>query len=477
MNPLQQIVRAGHARATHQRFAIDALSLVQTEAGKRLSAWLLRYYRRYLQGAVDPDIRIRDFQNQVVHVGDGYWGGAPRVAHGWYNRLQRYLRQRRFADAAHAAGVLSHYFTDPIQPLNTAYSPDEELIHLPLEWSVQRDYQAIYHQWRSDDLRIVFQLSDEPGWLGSAMLHAAKYAHQRYETLVQSYDLDAAVDDPPAGLTAQSRECLAEVFGLAITGWARVIERAASDVEAITTRLPPAQRYLPFLSAVASVPAAYWTNRVEAKTEDRQIRELAAEYRRKGKLQEHLPAEVDIKKRVIAVYRNERRYRLLREQRRQGKRREVSMPAVQIFTPEQDSIDTLALNDDDLKRLQSAEIDTLQQLCRADSADIAKRIQAYWITDGTVAQWQRQAIFITQVRGLSGHAARLLVGAGYQQPGQVVAADLERVHAKILLFAGTTAGHRCLQDKPLPTQQQVALWIGQIKSAASDTDDWQRKAA
>ncbi len=205
MNPLHQIVRAGHCRLTHQLFAIDALPLVQTEAGQRLAGWLLRYYRRYLRGAIDPDLRFRDFHNHVIHVQDGFWGGAPRVAHQWYDRLQRYLRQRRFADAAHAAGVLSHYFTDPIQPLNTAYSQAEEVVHAPLLWSIQRDYQPIYRQWQSDDLRVIFQLADGPGWLGAAMLHGAKYSHQRYDALVQCYRLDAAVNDPSAGIDSQLR--------------------------------------------------------------------------------------------------------------------------------------------------------------------------------------------------------------------------------------------------------------------------------
>ncbi|CAN0424209.1 unnamed protein product, partial [Hapterophycus canaliculatus] len=113
---LLTILRAAHCRSTHHHFAIDALPLVGTDAGQRLVSQLLRHHSRYLTGAKDPDSRFRDFQNHVVHVDDGYWGGAPRVAHQWYDRLQKYLRQDRWSDAAHAAGVLSHYFTDPIQP-------------------------------------------------------------------------------------------------------------------------------------------------------------------------------------------------------------------------------------------------------------------------------------------------------------------------------------------------------------------------
>ena len=87
---LATILRGAACCSTHQLFALDALPLVQTDAGKRLVRLLLRHHHRYLAGATDPDLRFRDFQNHVVHVTDGYWGGAPRVAHQWYDRLQRY---------------------------------------------------------------------------------------------------------------------------------------------------------------------------------------------------------------------------------------------------------------------------------------------------------------------------------------------------------------------------------------------------
>ncbi len=116
---------------------------------------------------------------------------------------------------------------------------------------------------------------------------------------------------------------LAELFGLAITGWARVIERAASDVEAVTCRpLPAASRVWPLVSATASIPAAHWSQRIQARMEDRQIRELVDEFRREGKLEQHLPAAVDIKKRVIKVHRGERRYRLNRKRQSEQRKRE-----------------------------------------------------------------------------------------------------------------------------------------------------------
>ncbi len=470
MNPLHWILRRGHCRCTHQYFAFDALPLVQTTAGQRLVTWLLRYYPRYLRGAIDPDIRYRDFQNQMIHVDDGYWGGAPRVAHQWYDRLQRYLRQRRYSDAAHAAGVLSHYFTDPLQPLNTAYSPAEAVIHRPLQWSVDRDYEAIRRRWQDDQLRVVFQFADGPGWLGAAMLHGAKYAHGRFDTLVRSYRLDAAVDDPPAGLTPHLRVVFAELFGLAITGWARVLERAADDAEAVLRApLPTASSVWPTITAALRVPGTCWRNRIRARIEDLQIKELVDEYRRTGNLQKHLPAAVDIKRRVIEVYRDERRYRLDRQRRGA----DTTQPVVSVFPSAESrergkfalrgrSLDALTLDPRDLAKLRAAHIETLEDLQSAPANQIATRVQAYWITAQTVVLWQRQAALLTQVPGLSGTAAMMLIGAGYADAASIAAADKAQVANEISRYADTISGRRGLRGQPRPTSQQIDVWLQRV---------------
>ena len=103
MDRLHSLVRSAHAIGTHQRLVVDALPHVKSAAGHRLVRWLLYHHRSMLRGAVDPDERFRDFHNHILHVADGYWGGAPRVAHQWYGRLVTHLIAERFDRAAHAA--------------------------------------------------------------------------------------------------------------------------------------------------------------------------------------------------------------------------------------------------------------------------------------------------------------------------------------------------------------------------------------
>lgn len=317
MNRLHSIVRRLHCTGTHHRFAVDALPLVQTDAGKRLAGWLLRYYRSYLAGAMDPDLRFRDFHNHILHVNEGFWGGAPRVAHQWYSRLQKHLRAERFRQAAHAAGVLSHYVSDVIQPLHTASTDRETLVHRPLELSISESYDRIFDVWQSSDVAVTIQLSNRPEWLGSMMMHSAQFAGQRFDSLVKRYRFQEGVEEPKKGLDGQSIRILSELFGLTVTGWASIIDRAAEESEAYSHCAMPSPRLnLVVPSALATAPAAAWRRKVQVAKEYLAVSELAKEYFRTGKLTRHLPAEVDIKRRVIAVYHREKAYRARRDQSR-----------------------------------------------------------------------------------------------------------------------------------------------------------------
>lgn len=315
MSPLISLLRAAHCRSTHHYFALDALRLVQTDAGVRMRGMLIKHHEKYLAGALDPDVRFRDFQNHVVHVRDGYFGGAPRLAIQWYDRLMGHLVARRWEDAAYATGVLTHYFTDPLMPLHTAFSEREALVHRPMEWSVFKAYDRILKRWTEDSLRLVFHLGDGEGWLGEAVLKGARFSNRSYKRLVESYNVDLGVANPVAGLDEDAIQTFAELFGLAITGLARVIERAGEEAESRSgLRLPRVGLALPTLLAALQVPEHLWRRRKFDRLERLAIDALIAEYRETGSVQRNLPSEVYIKQRVIQVRDREVAWRLRRRE-------------------------------------------------------------------------------------------------------------------------------------------------------------------
>lgn len=506
MNLLCRIVRYAHCGCTHQRFAVDALPLVQTEAGRRLVTWLLRHHGRYLTGAIDPDIRFRDFQNQIIHVDEGYWGGAPRVAHQWYDRLQRYLRQNRYSDAAHAAGVLSHYFTDIVNPLHTSAGDRETLVHRPLELSVDFAYETIRQTWLDDELRFVMQLSDRPGWLGAMMLHSARLAHQHFHSLVNGYQFHEGIESPEEGLSDHAIRILSEWFGLAITGWARIIERVAADAEALRrSQLPVASMIEPTFGALLTSPIGIWKRRLFRARELVACEELAKEYFRTGKLVDNLPAEVDVKRRVIEVFHNEQRYRIEKERRARdwarirgqktddgaigeettgeetatdtrGTHPGPSVREEKVYPPSQHiprvplGCDSLNLSPFDqlihapsigvktAKRMTAIHMHTVGQFLAEDADQLAARLDTYWIDADMLRRWQAQATLMCQIPELTSRDAQILAGAGYTSAGDLAADDPRLVRSKIARFALTSAGRRYLRGRPAPSDAVIDQW-------------------
>ncbi|NND97938.1 MAG: DUF4332 domain-containing protein [Pirellulaceae bacterium] len=528
MNALHSILRRTHCRSTHHLFAIDAIELVQTDAGKRLASWLLRYHHQYLAGATDPDRRMRDFQNHIIHVEDGYWGGAPRVAHQWYNRMQRRLMQGRFADAAQAAGILSHYFTDPMHPLHTGQTKREALVHRPLERSVYQSYDEIRQRWIDDDLRIVFQLGDGPDWLGTAMLHGARYAHQKFALLVNSYRFDEGIEDPPAGLDGPSRVALAELFGLAITGWARVIERAAADVESVMRHPLPMARYAqPTALALLRSPFRLWRAHAESKREQRKISALAHEYRSTGRLVEHLPAEVDIKQRVIEVYKSEQLYRADRDRRAAAKLARLQpqppenqdgqipdaptelqsatgtestyqvdtpthaaagdaasgptilpfathLPASTRLAGEHPIYSAPSISDVTANKLYGLGIRTVSEFVSADPSSVANRLHTYWIDREMIARWQVQSSLMCQIGALREVDVQLLSGAGFCTVNQIALSDARLIHSEVLRYALTSAGRRYSRGQAAVTIDAVKCWVDAARRVLTQTDAHRR---
>ena len=120
MNLLFRIVYAAHASGTHHKLALDALRHLKGMDADLWQRLFLQHAKLYLEGSKAPDNEFKDFKNHVLHTRDGYWGGAPEKVRSWYNHLVEALAQQDWPTAVYCAGVLSHYYTDPLHPFHTA---------------------------------------------------------------------------------------------------------------------------------------------------------------------------------------------------------------------------------------------------------------------------------------------------------------------------------------------------------------------
>jgi hypothetical protein len=231
MHLLFRVVFAAACKSTHHKLALDALRYLRGPDATHWQKLFLKHYERYLTGSKAPDTQFKDFRNHVLHVRDNYWGGAPRTARKWYRCLIDDLRAHDWGEAAFSAGVLSHYYTDPIQPFHTGQSSAESKIHRAAEWSITKSYDTLRDILEHEKLAPTFETPSGDDWLEAMVIAGAEFANPHYEELIERYDFERGVKDPPSGLDTESRRILAPLIGHAAIGFARILERAFEEAE------------------------------------------------------------------------------------------------------------------------------------------------------------------------------------------------------------------------------------------------------
>lgn len=493
MDRLITILRAAHCRSTHHFFAVDAIPLVGTTRGKALCSVLLKHHDRYLVGAKDPDKKFRDFRNHVLHVGDGYWGGAPKTSEKWYRTLIECLDDSRWSDAAYAAGVLSHYFTDPLMPLHTAQTKRESVVHRPLEWSVTKSYDKIHRRWQQGDHKVVFELAGNRGWIGQAVIRGAEVANRYYEELVEDYNLTAGAKRPTEGFDDRSIDTLAGLFGIAITGWARILERAAEQTHA---EIPDDSLSIATLVATIKMPVAWIVRRIESRAEQKAVKAIFEEYQQTGKVKRNLPAEVK------SVREERQRDRELQQEQERphvlpttpvtanpivvesaddlprlipfptAVRAVVSQQVQHAnLVPSDDLVDAPSIGPKTAKRFAAIGITTVEQFLAGSPVKMSEKLDTRWITADKLRDWQDQAQLVCDVPSLCGYKSQLLVGVECRSAQALGSEDAPALHSKIAAYCATSAGKRALRSSGIPTAEDVAQWIRDAPSTP------QRKAA
>ena len=196
MTIVNTILRAAHAQGTHHFLALDALDRLR---GPHANLWrrlVLKHIKVYVNGAKAPDNEFKDFENHVLHPRDGYWGGAPAKALDWYQDVVDALRQQDWPTAIYAAGVLSHYCTDPLQPLHTNQSDAESNVHRAIEWTISRSYSALKAMGEREYGHLKLAAAETPAWLATLICQGAEKSTLHYETLLTHYDFKRGVVEP-----------------------------------------------------------------------------------------------------------------------------------------------------------------------------------------------------------------------------------------------------------------------------------------
>ncbi len=282
------ILRAAHASGTHHKLAVDALKDLSGAAAPAWRDAFLQHIELLVEGAKAPDKEFKDFKNHVLHPGDDYWGGAPEKARNWYVHLVTALKESNWSEAAWCAGILSHYYTDPVMPFHTAQSEAESAIHRAVEWSISKSYDTLVRDAKARAVVAAPSPSDGPHWLAEYVCLGAETSHAHYERLIAHYDFKTGAVEPEKGLDPVAARLVGDLLVFARTGFARLLDRAIAEAGA-----EPPRSALTGKAALATlkIPLRWVLNRIENAEERRLVQAMYDELMRTGGVEENLPED------------------------------------------------------------------------------------------------------------------------------------------------------------------------------------------
>ncbi len=280
------VIFAAHARSTHHKLALDALTHLQNGQADRWRTLILSQHTAYLDGAKAPDDDFKDFRNHVLHVSENFWGGAVNAAQNWYGTLIDLLRAQDWKEAAYAAGVLSHYYSDPLMPFHTGQSEAEGAVHRACEWSVTQSYDSLKNMMVTNRMYPSMAAPSSSDWLGDMVRSGAQKSHAYYELLIDHYNLSVGVKNPQAGMDLVAQQSVADCLAHATVGFAAILDRAFVESASIVPDVPLTLQNV--LSTI-NVPIRKLVNKLADARDKTAVEAIWKEVQTTGKAIESLP--------------------------------------------------------------------------------------------------------------------------------------------------------------------------------------------
>jgi len=285
---LYDIVVARECRNTHHKLVMNSLLHLQCPDAEGWVSMFVEYFEDYLEGSKAPDNDFKDFRNHVLHVSDNFWGGAAGKTRKWYAETVSHLKMGEWRDAVYSAGVLSHYYMDPIMPLHTGQTEEEGVIHRACEWSINKSFNHLIDQLEANTGYPEVKLPEGDDWITKAVHQGAQHGHQHYQTFIDHYNIKVGKKDPPAGLDPTLKKITAELLGYASVGFARILERAFKEADSQPKSQTTSSRTF-FYQITAPISWIYKS--VRNFSDWRTVSKIAAEYENTGKVVQNLPKD------------------------------------------------------------------------------------------------------------------------------------------------------------------------------------------
>jgi predicted flap endonuclease-1-like 5' DNA nuclease len=528
MSLLYAVVFGSRCRSNHHRLAVDALRHLRSPDAERWRTLLLHHHEDYLKGAKAPDEEFKDFKNHVLHVRDKDWGGAIDACNEWYRRTVKAIQAKDWKQVAWSAGVMSHYYVDPLQPFHTHQTEEEGVIHRAVEWSFSKSYKTFQQILEGDlggypDIKV----PDGADWLKQMVKAGAKASNVHYELVIEHYDFARGVKDPPAGLDQELKDTIAKLVGHAVVGLARILDRAFEEAAVKPPRVDgslqafflalgiPIQQVLKTMDDAAArreVEAQYEEYRRTGKVrstlgeDDKVVRELyAAEVMKtplssldakwprepgsqhgegapaRGKTAavkiapppKAAPKEIVIKEASPPPPEPVRPTKIERVAARELPegaplaKKEKALPKFTL-TSGAPVVQAPSIGPKTAKRLEAVGVRTIDDLLKLEPEHGEEQIDVRHISAQTIRDWQAQALLACTVPGLKSREAQALVACGVHNSDELAQRDAADLCEGVANWGLSEEGQRAWGNAPAPTADDVATWIVRAERAKQE---------
>jgi predicted flap endonuclease-1-like 5' DNA nuclease len=526
MSLLQNVLFTHRCTSTHHKLILDALRHLSRDDAEMWRRMFLKHGETLLAGATAPDDQFKDFRNHVVHVREKCWGGAVESVETWYRHTVEALQNKQWTKAAFAAGVLSHYYSDPLMPLHTAQTEEAGIVHRACDRSVFRSYDALSAILERDlgghpDVKV----PTGPRWLAEMVKTGARLSHEHYDVVIDHYNIQKGSRNPVAGLDDELRVSLAECLGHAVIGTARILDRA---IETAGVPAPKSGIGLAGLRAWFRIPAMRWKRGRAAARERRIVKTAFKEFRKSGKVTRALPDDEktvrrlhaedvlgttletldSIKPRLVGTKHGTGTYlrpmnagsaRVVSLEMRPngaegtsdpaassgqaqsgktaagqnsaaGATARVSKPVPRLakfhLDPSSALADAPSIGNRTAQKLEAIGIRTVTQLLTRSPEDVALRLKLGHIKPDAVKEWQIQAKLACRVPNLRALDVKILVACGICEPEDLAKCEALDLLDRVDLFVSTSEGQRAIRGGGhQPDLDVVTGWIESARHA------------
>ncbi len=444
----------------------------------------VRYFEVFLEGSKDPDTKFKDFRNHVIHVSENYWGGAVKQAQKWYELTVEDLKKQDWRAAVYSAGVLSHYYMDPLMPLHTGQTEEEGVIHRACEWSINKSFDQLIKKLESTTGYPAVNIPTGGGWMQATIHQGAELAHSHYQEFIDHYNFDVGKNNPPAGLDDHLKTVTAKLLGVASVGFAKILERAIAESGAV-----PAQK-----SSTAfawfyklTTPVSWAFKGITQFANISRIKKIATEYKKTGKVVQALPKDektvrqqhatevliVDIteldKKPISPVgskhvppsndgarKKQKSRRKALREKSQTQTKNQKTQFRLDLQDP---IVDAPSIGPKTAARFEDIGIKTVGEFLSANPDEVAQQLNTRHIEPKVIQTWQTQSKMACQIPGIAGHDAQIMVACGFESPEEVANSEPQMILSLVDEFTKTREAKFIIRDGNPPDLKEVEDWI------------------